>query len=70
MTKESYFNLGSYQLAVTTKSPECQLWFDRGYRWAHAFNHGEAIDCFRKAIEYDETCCMAYWGLVYAMGPN
>ncbi|KAJ5419905.1 uncharacterized protein N7487_003455 [Penicillium crustosum] len=70
MPEDPYYDLGSYQLLVKTSSPECQLWFDRGYRWAQGFNHGEAAHCFRNAITHDETCAMAYWGLSYAIGPN
>ncbi|EKV11597.1 Tetratricopeptide-like helical [Penicillium digitatum] len=70
MSEDPYYDLGSYQLLVKTTSPECQGWFDRGYRWAQGFNHGEAARCFRKAIAHDETCAMAYWGLSYALGPN
>lgn len=50
---EKYYDLGEYQLPVSTLDPECQLWFDRGYYWAHGFNHKEAVRCFKKAIEYD-----------------
>ncbi|KAJ5952256.1 Tetratricopeptide-like helical [Penicillium vulpinum] len=70
MSEDPYFDLGSYRLPVKTNSPECQVWFDRGYRWAQGFNHGEAARCFRNAIAHDETCAMAYWGLSYAIGPN
>ncbi|OQD63191.1 hypothetical protein PENPOL_c010G04527 [Penicillium polonicum] len=70
MSEDPYYDLGSYQLPVKTTSSECQLWFDRGYRWAQGFNHGEAARCFRNAITHDETCAMAYWGLSYAIGPN
>ncbi|KAJ6142533.1 hypothetical protein N7471_001986 [Penicillium samsonianum] len=70
MSEDPYYDLGSYQLPVKTNSPECQVWFDRGYRWAQGFNHGEAARCFKNAIAHDETCAMAYWGLSYALGPN
>ncbi|CAG8281931.1 unnamed protein product [Penicillium salamii] len=67
---ESYYDLGSYQFPVTTSSADCQTWFDRGYRWAQGFNHEEAARCFQKAIDFDESCAMAYWGFCYAKGPN
>lgn len=70
MSEDAYYDLGSYQLPVKTNSPECQVWFDRGYRWAQGFNHGEAARCFKNAIAHDKTCAMAYWGLSYALGPN
>jgi hypothetical protein len=66
----AYFDLGSYSRKVTTSSPDAQLWFDRGLNWMFGFNHGEAIKCFRKALEHDLQCAMAHWGVSYASGPN
>jgi tetratricopeptide (TPR) repeat protein len=66
----TYFDLGPYSRKVTTSAPEAQLWFDRGLNWLFGFNHGEAIRCFQKALEYDPQCAMAHWGVSYASGPN
>jgi hypothetical protein len=66
----SYFDLGPYTRKVTTASPEAQLWFDRGLNWLFGFNHGEAIKCFKRALEHDPECAMAHWGVSYASGPN
>ena len=55
---------------MTTKSPEAQIWFDRGLMWSYSFNHEEGYRCFQKAVEHDPTCAMAYWGIAYAVGPN
>lgn len=68
--KEETFNLGSYRFPVTTTSPKCQEWFNRGYLWAQGFNHEEAVRCFIEAIGWDDKCAMAYWGVCYAKGPN
>jgi hypothetical protein len=57
-----YYDLGAYSRRVPTKSPEAQLWFDRGLLWRYAFNHEEAIRCFRKAAEHDPGCALVYWG--------
>ena len=65
-----YYNLGSHRLTITTSSPEGQLWFDRGLLWCYGFNHGEAVRCFRRALEADPDCAMAYWGIAHALGPN
>jgi tetratricopeptide (TPR) repeat protein len=65
-----YYDLGTYSRPVTTGSPQAQLWFDRGLIWCYGYNHDEAIRCFRKAIEHDRDCAMAYWGIAYASGPN
>ncbi|MEM9359772.1 MAG: hypothetical protein AAGB04_26600 [Pseudomonadota bacterium] len=65
-----YFDLGPYSRKVTTASTDAQMWFDRGLNWLFGFNHGEAIKCFKKAIEHDAGCAMAHWGISYASGPN
>jgi len=66
----TYYDLGAYTRPITTKSPDAQLWFDRGLNWVFGFNHAEAIKCFGKALEHDPTCAMAQWGISYAAGPN
>jgi tetratricopeptide (TPR) repeat protein len=64
------YDLGRYTRTITTSSPEAKLWFDRGLIWAYSFNHEEAIRCFEKALDYDQECAMAYWGIAFAKGPN
>jgi len=66
----TYYDLGAYSRSITTKSPEAQVWFDRGLNWVFGFNHAEAIKCFAKALEQDPDCAMAQWGISYAAGPN
>jgi len=65
-----YFDLGTYSRTVTTSSPQAQVWCDRGLNWLFGFNHGEAIKCFRKALDHDPGCAFAHWGISYASGPN
>src|SRR5262245_34982338 len=65
-----YYNLGAYSRRITTKSPEAQVWFDRGLNWIYGFNHAEAIKCFGEALKHDPDCAMAHWGVSYAAGPN
>ena len=67
---EDYFDLGGYRRSVSTKSPEAQLWFDRGLIWCYGFNHDESVRCFEKAMQIDPDCAMAHWGIAYACGPN
>jgi tetratricopeptide (TPR) repeat protein len=67
---DSYYDLGGFTYPVTTKSPEAQVWFDRGLLWTFGYNHEEAVACFEKAIAADPRCAMAHWGLGYAAGPN
>jgi len=70
MASDGYFDLGTFTFPITTKSSEAQKWFDRGILWTYGFNHAEAIICYKKAIEHDSECGMAYWGAAYASGPN
>lgn len=65
-----YYDLGSFSRSITTNSEGAQTWFDRGLNWVYAYNHGEAVACFNKAIEADPSCAMAHWGVGYATGPN
>lgn len=67
---DDYYDLGGYGRPVTTASPDAQLWFNRGLIWCYAFNHEEAVRCFQKVIEYDDSCALAYWGVAYAAGCN
>jgi tetratricopeptide (TPR) repeat protein len=63
------FNLGSHSRIISTGSPEAQRWFDLGLNWCFAFNKGEGVKCFRKALEFDLECVMAHWGIAYGSGP-
>lgn len=55
---------------ISTQSPQAQEWFDRGLFLCYAFDHEQAEVAFRRAIEHDPDCAMAYWGIAYASGPN
>jgi len=66
----SYYDIDVYGREVSTGSPEAQLWFDRGLVWTFGYHHEEAIECFRRALEHDPDCAMAWWGIAYATGPN
>ena len=67
---ESYpFDLGGWTRDIATASPEAQAWFDLGLNWLYAYNHEEAVSCFRAALEHDPDCAMAWWGIAYAGGP-
>ena len=66
---KDYFDLGDYSRKVS-ENKNSQTWFDRGMVWLFAYNHEEAISCFEKAIEADQKCAFAYWGIAYAVGPN
>ena len=64
------YDLGTYRRTITTESRDAQAWFDRGLAWTYGYNHDEAIACYRRAIDADPECAMAWWGIAYAVGPN
>jgi len=70
LSTPSYYDLGSFQRSITTRTEDAQIWFNRGFIWVYGFNHEEAAKCFEKAIAADKECAMAYWGLALALGPN
>ncbi|KAM5523416.1 TPR domain-containing protein [Fusarium oxysporum f. sp. phaseoli] len=64
------FILPPFTRDVTTTKPEAKRWVKDGIVWCYAFNHAEGERCFERAIEIDPECCLAYWGLAFALGPN
>ena len=68
---QSYFDLGRYwRKEVTAANLDASNWFNRGLIWSYAYNHKEAITCFQRAIDFDPSCAMGYWGIAFALGPN
>ena len=65
-----YYDLGSYSRSISTQSKEAQLWFDRGLLWCFGYNHDESVACYKRALEADPDCSMAYWGIAYSSGCN
>ncbi|MEQ8817055.1 MAG: tetratricopeptide repeat protein [Thalassobaculum sp.] len=63
------FELGPWSRRVTAASSAAQAWFDRGLNWTYAYNHEEAVACFRQALKEDPSCAMAWWGIACAAGP-
>lgn len=55
---------------ITCSNPDAQLWFSRGVVWASGYHMEEAAYCFVRAIEADNDCAMAHWGLAYVNGPD
>lgn len=69
MTQGYEFDLNTWTRRITTGSPQAQLWFDRGLAWTYGYNHEEAVFCYRRALDHDPACAMAWWGIAYASGP-
>src|SRR5215471_18112729 len=62
--------LGAHHMAISTKNPKTQMFFDQGVNLMFGFNHAEAIRSFREAGRLDPDCAMCWWGLAYALGSN
>jgi tetratricopeptide (TPR) repeat protein len=62
--------VGEAHLAITTREPLAQRFFDQGLRLAYAFDHAEALRAFGEAARLDPDCAMCAWGMAYAVGPN
>jgi tetratricopeptide (TPR) repeat protein len=62
--------LGSHHMAITTRNPKTQAFFDQGVNLLFGFNHAEAIRSFREAARLDPDCAMCWWGVAEALGPN
>jgi tetratricopeptide (TPR) repeat protein len=65
-----YDNLGTLHMAITSRSPVAQKYFDQGLRLTYGFNHDEAVNSFTEGAQLDSACAMCYWGIAYALGPN
>ena len=62
------YNLGTHHRPITTSSTETQQWFNRGLIWIYGFDLEMAGRCFQQAIDLDDDCAMAWWGLAYSSG--
>ncbi len=62
--------LGTDHLAVTTRVPKAQVFFDQGLRLLYAFNHQESRRAFQEAARLDPSLAMAHWGEAITLAPN
>jgi tetratricopeptide (TPR) repeat protein len=63
-------DLGSHHVAISTRVPAAQQYFDQGMRLVYGFNHPEAIRAFDEAARLDADCAICHWGAALAFGPN
>jgi tetratricopeptide (TPR) repeat protein len=63
-------DLAVYHREITTSSKDAQRWFDQGLVLYYGFNHEAAIESFKKVVELDPGCAMAWWGQSISAGPN
>ena len=59
--------IGHAHLAITTKSPEAQQWFDQGLALLHCFWDYEALRAFEQAARLDPDCAICHWGTARAL---
>ena len=59
--------IGHSHIAITTKSPEAQRWFDQGLALLHCFWDYEALRAFAEAVRLDPDCAMCHWGIARAL---
>jgi tetratricopeptide (TPR) repeat protein len=52
---------------ITTRSPECQAFFDQGLGYFYSYVWMEAARSFETAARYDPDCPMAWWALSRAL---
>lgn len=69
-SSSNYEYTSDFHKDVTTLNFHTQFWIDKALFQLYGFNHLEAINCFKKGIEFDSLCAIAYWGIAYAMGPH
>ena len=66
----TFKGLGSHHMAISTRNPRTQAYFDQGVNLLFGFNHAEAIRSFREAARLDPNCAICWWGVAEALGPN
>jgi tetratricopeptide (TPR) repeat protein len=65
-----FTDLGRFHMAISSRNPEAQRYFDQGMRLLYGFNHGEAIRAFDEAARLDADCAICHWGAALAFGPH
>jgi len=65
-----FSGLGPHSRPVTTRSAEARRYFNQGLNFYYGFNHGAAIRSFQAALQSDDSCAMAHWGIALASGPH
>jgi len=57
-------------MAISTRVPAAQQYFDQGMRLVYGFNHPEAIRAFDEATRLDADCAICHWVAALAYGPH
>ena len=61
---------GNYTWKITTISDSAQYYFNQGINMYYAFHTMESRASFKKAIRFDSSCAMAWYGRALSLGPN
>ena len=61
---------GSHAWKISTTNDSAQFYFNQGVNLYYGFHIIEALPSFKKALTFDSTCAMLYWGVALAYGPN
>jgi len=62
--------LDGYHLAIESRDPRVQRFFDQGMLLAFGFNPEEAARSFDAALAIDPACASCWWALAWALGPT
>ncbi len=60
----------TFATEITCANDEARAMFVEGYGHMLNYNHEQAIACFSKVAELDDTCAMAWWGIAYCVSSN
>ncbi|MBG9376445.1 hypothetical protein I5907_09385 [Panacibacter sp. DH6] len=61
---------GVYRMPVTAGNDSANIYFQQGINMYYGFHIIESIASFEKALKFDDSFAMAYWGKALAYGPN
>jgi tetratricopeptide (TPR) repeat protein len=59
--------IGNLHLAISSKKPEAQIWFDQGLNLIHDYWDYESARAFEQSVRVDPDCAICYWGLYEAL---
>jgi tetratricopeptide (TPR) repeat protein len=61
---------GNHRMAVTVQHDSANIYFQQGINMYYGFHIIEALSSFEKALSFDSSFAMGYWGKALAYGPN
>ena len=61
---------GNYKMPVTVANDSAAIYFQQGINMYYGFHVIEAMASFEKAVQFDSSFAMGYWGKALSYGPN